>query len=85
MRRIALVFALGAALAAAAAPAAARERFGVMKSFHGAQRILVLDDGTQYRVAADVAVPLFRSGDRVRFTVEERGGEPVIVRLSVAE
>ncbi len=83
MRIIAWVFVLTAAIAAA--PASSQDRLGVMKSFHGAHRVLVLDDGSQYHVPESVAVPLFRSGDRVRFTAEERNGKRVITRLSVAE
>ena len=84
MRMFALAGAL-LAFAAMGSPAAAADRLGVLKSFHGADRILVLDDGSQYHVPEHVAVPLFRSGARVSFSAEERGGRKVITRLSVAE
>jgi hypothetical protein len=84
MRIVAVACAL-MAFAAVSGPASAGDRLGVMKSFHGAQRILVLDDGSQYHVPDDVAVPIFRSGDKIRISAEERDGRKVVRRLSVAE
>lgn len=82
MRIVAVACAL-LAFSALSGPASAADRLGVMKSFHGAQRILVLDDGSQYHVPEGVAVPLFRSGDKVRISAEERDGRKVVTRLSV--
>ena len=82
MRRYAWALVLGAAVAAGA-PASARDMFGVVKSFHGPQRVLVFDDGGRYRVGADVAVPMFRPGDRASFSVENRAGKPTITRIDM--
>jgi hypothetical protein len=84
MRIVAVACAL-LALAAVSAPASAQDRLGVMKSFHGPERILVLDDGSKYHVPEGVAVPLFRSGDKVRISAEDQCGRKVVTRLSVAD
>ena len=68
-----------------AGPASAREYTGTLKSFYGADRVVVLDDGSRYFVRDDVAIPLFRSGSKIRFDVEERNGRKTITRLSIAE
>jgi hypothetical protein len=72
-----------ATAAVAASPALAAEVSGTIKSFHGPARVVVLDDKSQYAVAPGVKVPIFRAGDMVKLTVEQRGGDWTIVRMRV--
>ncbi len=73
-----------AALAAALAftfPALAQEVMGVIKTYRPADRVIILEDGTQYFISEGVTVKQYEPGASVKFFIEERGGKRYITRV----
>jgi hypothetical protein len=81
---IASVAALTAALAFTV-PAFAQEVMGVIKTYRPADRIIVLEDGTQYMIQEGVTVQQYQPGAKVKFVVTERGGTRYITKIITAE
>jgi hypothetical protein len=81
MRKFVLSVAALAAAAAFAVPAFAQEVMGVIKTYRPADRVIILDNGTQYHVSEGVTVKQYEPGARVRFFVEERDGRRYIMRV----
>ena len=85
MRKIlASVAALTAALAFTV-PAFAQEVMGVIKTYRPADRVIILEDGTQYLISEGVTVQQYQPGARVKFFVEDRGGRRYITRIITTE
>jgi hypothetical protein len=85
MRKIvASVAALAAALAFTV-PAFAQEVMGVIKTYRPADRVIILDNGTQYYISEGVTVKQYEPGARVKFFIEDRGGKRYITRIIETE
>ena len=83
MRKIICSVAALTAALAFSVPAFAQEIVGVIKSYRPADRIIILEDGTQYMIREGVQVRRFEPGARVKFFVEESGGTRYITRFHV--
>lgn len=81
MRKIVLSVAALAAAAAFSVPAFAQEVMGVIKTYRPADRVIILENGTQYYVSEGVTVKEYEPGARVKFFVEERDGRRYIMRV----
>lgn len=81
MRKIVFSVAALAAAAAFAVPAFAQEVMGVIKTYRPADRVIILDNGTQYYISEGVTVKQYEPGARVKFFIEERDGRRYITRV----
>jgi hypothetical protein len=85
MRKIvASVAALAAALAFTV-PAFAQEVMGVIKTYRPADRVIILEDGTQLYISEGVRVKQYEPGARVKFFIEDRGGRRFVTRVIETE
>jgi len=78
------IIASAAALTAALAfslPAFAQEVMGVIKTYRSGDRVVILEDGTQYRLSEGVTVQEFKPGTKVKYIVEDRGGVRTITKI----
>ena len=85
MRKILVSAAALAAAFAFAVPAFAQEMMGVIKTYRPAERIIILEDGTQYYINEGVTVQQYQPGAKVRFYAEDRGGRRYITRIITPE
>ena len=81
---IASVAALTAALAFTV-PAFAQEVMGTIKTYRSADRVIILEDGTQYLIQEGVTVKEYQPGAKVKFIVEERGGKRYVTKIITTE
>jgi len=81
MRKIVVSLAALAAAIAFTAPAFAQEVMGVIKTYRSGDRIIILEDGTQYYISEGVKVREYQPGAKVKIYVEERNGRRVITRF----
>ena len=85
MRKILVSAAALASAFAFTVPAFAQEMMGVIKTYRPAERIIILEDGTQYYINEGVTVQQYQPGARVKFYVEDRGGKRYITRIVTPE
>jgi hypothetical protein len=81
MRKIVASIAALAAAIAFTAPAFAQEMMGVIKTYRPADRVIILEDGTQYMISEGVTVREYQPGAKVKIFIEERGGKRYITRI----
>lgn len=81
MRKILASVAALTAVIAFTAPAFAQEVMGVIKTYRPADRVIILEDGTQYFISEGVTVKQYEPGARVKFFIEERDGKRYITRV----
>jgi len=81
MKKIVVTAAALAAAIAFTAPAFAQEVMGVIKTYRPADRVIILDNGTQYYISEGVTVKQYEPGARVKFFIEERDGRRYIMRV----
>ena len=77
---IASVVALTAALAFTV-PAVAQEVSGVIKTYRSGDRVLILDDGREYKISEGVTVQEYKPGTKVKYVVEEKDGVRTITKI----
>jgi hypothetical protein len=85
MRKIIATVAALAAAIAFTAPAFAQEVIGVIKTYRSGDRVIILEDGTQYFISEGVKVREYQPGAKVKIFVEERGGKRYITRFYDSE
>ena len=85
MRKILASVAVLTAAVAFSVPAYAQEVMGVIKTYRPADRVIILEDGTQYLIQEGVTVQQYQPGAKVRFVVTETGGKRYITKIITAE
>lgn len=85
MRKILASVAALTAAVAFTVPAFAQEVMGVIKTYRPADRVIILEDGTQYMIQEGVTVQQYQPGAKVRFVVTEKGGTRYITKIITAE
>jgi hypothetical protein len=81
MRKIVVSAAALAAAIAFTVPALAQEVMGVIKTYRPADRVIILENGTQYYISEGVTVKQYEPGAQVKFYIEERDGRRYITRI----
>jgi hypothetical protein len=84
MRRF-VCLVLAAVLAFGVAGAWADEVSGTIQSVNVADRLVVLQDGTELWVAEGLSLDLLKEGSSVKATYEERDGKKVVTTMEVSE
>lgn len=84
MRKV-LVIAVALLLVLSAAGAWAGEIQGKIQKVNPADRMFVLEDGTQLWVAEGLSVDTLKEGASVKATFEERDGKKVITNFEVSQ
>lgn len=84
MRKV-LVIAVALLLVLSAAGAWAGEIQGKIQNVNPADRMFVLEDGTQLWVAEGLSVDTLKEGASVKATFEERDGKKVITNFEVSQ
>jgi len=83
MRKV-LVIAVALLLVLSAAGAWAGEIQGKIQNVNPADRMFVLEDGTQLWVAEGLSVDTLKEGASVKATFEERDGKKVVTNFEVS-
>lgn len=83
MRKV-LVIAVALLLVLSAAGAWAGEIQGKIQNVNPADRMFVLEDGTQLWVAEGLSVDTLKQGASVKATFEERDGKKVVTNFEVS-
>jgi len=84
MRKI-VVLAVVMLLAVSMGAAWAGEIQGTVKSVDSSSRALVLEDGTELRIAEGLNIEAVKEGSKVKAMFEEREGKNVVTDLQVAD
>lgn len=84
MRKV-LVIAVALLLVLSAAGAWAGEIQGKIQNVNPADRMFVLEDGTQLWVAEGLSVDTLKEGASVKATFEERDGKKVVTNFEVSQ
>jgi hypothetical protein len=82
--RVVLAFVLAVVVSLAAAGAWAEEIQGKVQTINAAERMIVLEDGTQIWVAEGVSLDTLKEGATVKAAYEERDGKKVATSLEVS-
>ncbi len=84
MRKV-LVIAVALLLVLSAAGAWAGEIQGKIQNVNPADRMFVLEDGTQLWVAEGISLDTLKEGASVKATFEERDGKKVVTNFEVSQ
>ena len=82
--RIVLAVVLAAAISLAAVAAWAEEVQGKVQTVNAAERMIVLEDGTQIWVAEGLPLDNLKEGVTVKASYEERDGKKVATMIEIA-
>ena len=82
--RIVLAVVLAAAISLAAVAAWAEEVQGKVQTVNAAERMIVLEDGTQIWVAEGLPLENLKEGVTVKASYEERDGKKVATMIEIA-
>jgi hypothetical protein len=82
--RVVLAVVLAVVVSLAAAGAWAEEIQGKVQTINAAERMIVLEDGTQIWVAEGVSLDTLKEGATVKAAYEERDGKKVATSLEVS-
>ena len=82
--RIVLAVVLAAAVSLAAVAAWAEEVQGKVQTVNAAERMIVLEDGTQIWVAEGLPLDNLKEGVTVKASYEERDGKKVATMIEIA-